>query len=592
MNISIRAKAILLLVLLMVLPLLVAGALGILYYQGIIKGNIWDDNLAQAKAISGMTEQYLRLSSNYLESIATRPSVIDAIEADNRTFLNSTVLYAQNKSDFYQLYITNSNGTIISCYPDVSICGKDESNHPFVKDALMGARSQVNYLRNDEDRRPTIFLSAPIVGRNGTTLGVIVGQLDPNKYRDTLLATQVKNRQYIYLVNNSGNIIVHSKQTYMDNMTNLSSVPGVQNVLLGTEGVIEQYNPIEHDDRLAAWSPVKTIGWGVVVALPVEIAYRPIYESTWTFLAMLIGTAALSILIAIFIGNNIVEPLTSITTATKKMTNGGDYLQFLPVRRNDEFGELARSFEEMSRRIIDSKNKLAEERNRAELYVDIMGHDINNLNQSALLNLELLESDPDIKEEQRKMVESALISVEGSAEIIDNVRKIQLINKGDLPVEPEDIDVMISQCIESAPRPAGRNIQFKYAPGQGRLVKGTPLLKEAFCNLIYNAIKHSEGDVDIQVDISERMQGEKKYYDISIADNGPGISDELKGKLFSRFQRGETKAHGRGLGLYITRMLVEHVGGTVRVEDRVPGDYRKGARFVVTLPASGGEKHG
>ena len=52
-----------------------------------------------------------------------------------------------------------------------------------------------------------------------------------------------------------------------------------------------------------------------------------------------------------------------------------------------------------------------------------------------------------------------------------------------------------------------------------------------------------------------------------------------------RFQRGATKASGRGLGLYLVKTLVDDYHGRVWVEDRVPGDYKKGAQFVVRLLA-------
>ncbi|MGE5403280.1 MAG: sensor histidine kinase, partial [Candidatus Doudnabacteria bacterium] len=72
----------------------------------------------------------------------------------------------------------------------------------------------------------------------------------------------------------------------------------------------------------------------------------------------------------------------------------------------------------------------------------------------------------------------------------------------------------------------------------------------------------------------------------TVEDNGPGVPDDLKPKLFHRFQRGKTKAHGKGLGLYLVRSLVESYEGKVWVEDRVKGDHSKGARFVVMLPAA------
>jgi signal transduction histidine kinase len=80
---------------------------------------------------------------------------------------------------------------------------------------------------------------------------------------------------------------------------------------------------------------------------------------------------------------------------------------------------------------------------------------------------------------------------------------------------------------------------------------------------------------------------DKTYCKVSVEDDGPGIPDDLKPKLFSRFRRGPTKASGKGLGLYLVKNLVEGYGGEVSVEDRVAGDHTKGSRFVITLPAAG-----
>jgi signal transduction histidine kinase len=60
----------------------------------------------------------------------------------------------------------------------------------------------------------------------------------------------------------------------------------------------------------------------------------------------------------------------------------------------------------------------------------------------------------------------------------------------------------------------------------------------------------------------------------------------LKGKVFDRLMRGRTGARGHGLGLYLVRTLVAGFRGRVWVEDRIEGDYTKGCRFVVLLPAA------
>ncbi|MGA9139255.1 MAG: ATP-binding protein [Methanocella sp.] len=93
------------------------------------------------------------------------------------------------------------------------------------------------------------------------------------------------------------------------------------------------------------------------------------------------------------------------------------------------------------------------------------------------------------------------------------------------------------------------------------------------------------GAVRILITVYSAMTDGKKYYEVSVADDGPGIPDDMKGQMFRRFKGEGAKASGHGLGLYLVKTILEDFGGSARVEDRVPGDYTRGAKFVVLLPA-------
>ncbi len=131
----------------------------------------------------------------------------------------------------------------------------------------------------------------------------------------------------------------------------------------------------------------------------------------------------------------------------------------------------------------------------------------------------------------------------------------------------------------------GREVKVNYSPCCGRYVMADELLKDVFTNIIGNAIKHSAGAVTVDIRLDMVLEDSRPYHRADISDNGPGIPEELKKRLFGRAQRGTTKATGRGLGLYLVKNLVDDFHGKVWVEDRVPGDYTKGSRFVVMLPA-------
>jgi signal transduction histidine kinase len=119
-------------------------------------------------------------------------------------------------------------------------------------------------------------------------------------------------------------------------------------------------------------------------------------------------------------------------------------------------------------------------------------------------------------------------------------------------------------------------------------VRANELIKDVFSNLIGNSIKHSDPGKPLTVNVRVEKSAEKNksYYLCVVEDNGPGIPDWIKDKIFERFQRGTTKAHGKGLGLFLVKKLVHDYHGSVWVEDRVPGDYTQGTKFIILLPAA------
>ena len=95
-------------------------------------------------------------------------------------------------------------------------------------------------------------------------------------------------------------------------------------------------------------------------------------------------------------------------------------------------------------------------------------------------------------------------------------------------------------------------------------------------NLLGNALKHGAEEGEVVVRVEER-DGEAL---ISVQDSGPGIDPDHVPHLFDRFYRANTGSSGLGLGLYISRILVEAHGGRIWVESR-PG---QGSTFTVALP--------
>jgi PAS domain S-box-containing protein len=231
-----------------------------------------------------------------------------------------------------------------------------------------------------------------------------------------------------------------------------------------------------------------------------------------------------------------------------------------------------------------AQEELAEERQRAELYLDLMGHDINNQMQIGIgfleLSLERAEKCPG----EAEFVENALDSLRNSTRLIENVRKLQKVEAHELRHHPIDVCQLLSDVRSGFLKVPGREVSINLTRYCDCVVNANELLKDVFTNLVGNAIKHSEGPLTIEIKVWDTYEDGQMHCNVTIEDNGPGINPELKSKLFTRFQRGATKAHGKGLGLYLVKALVEDFNGKIWVEDRVPGDYKKGSKFVIRLP--------
>ncbi len=229
------------------------------------------------------------------------------------------------------------------------------------------------------------------------------------------------------------------------------------------------------------------------------------------------------------------------------------------------------------------------EKMEAELYLDLMGHDISNMHHIALGQLELAQEimaeTGRLEGDEKELIDTPLQILERSAKLIDNVRKLQKVRTGEHKMKTIDLGALLAEVVKEYSIVPGKNIAIDYSAASGQLVVADPLLKDVFSNLVGNAIKHSNGDIRIWVKVDKVKENNSHFYRITIEDNGPGIPDDMKNKIFNRLQQSKAKARGMGLGLYLVRSLVDSYHGRVWVEDRISGDHSKGSRFVVLLPA-------
>jgi len=240
--------------------------------------------------------------------------------------------------------------------------------------------------------------------------------------------------------------------------------------------------------------------------------------------------------------------------------------------------------------VKQSEEALKKEKSLATMYLDLMAHDINNLNQVAIGNLEIaIDELQQKKPEEREVLDFLRKSLDTMCQqtaLINNVKTLQQLKTEQLRNEEIDLGEIIADAVRGCHNVPGREVTIEYQKPEGCFIRANRLLKEVFVNLIGNSAKHSKGAVRVWITVDSAMENGKKYYEVAVADDGPGIPEDVKAQLFRRFKSDGVKASGHGLGLYLVKAIVEDFGGRLRAVDRVPGDYTKGAKFVVLLPAA------
>ncbi|NOK16390.1 ATP-binding protein [Corallococcus carmarthensis] len=185
---------------------------------------------------------------------------------------------------------------------------------------------------------------------------------------------------------------------------------------------------------------------------------------------------------------------------------------------------------------------------------------------------ELVESYLDVGSRQLKKL----------AELVNDLLDVSRIAAGRLSLEcaPVDLVELVRDVVAGYEGPAARSgsaLQLECEDAVTMGVWDRPRLEQVVVNLVDNAIKYGQGrPIHIHLETRDGKAA------LTVRDQGIGISEESLPRLFGRFERAVSDRHygGLGLGLYITRTLVEAMGGTVRVESRLG----EGSVFTVELP--------
>ena len=339
-----------------------------------------------------------------------------------------------------------------------------------------------------------------------------------------------------------------------------------------------------------AYEPIKNINGKIIGILYVGILAEPFdvmaRHIMILFIAIVLGATALAVMLSFILAGGISRPLTQLMTATKKLSSGDLGYAVGGKMGVAELDNLAESFNEMSAKLDQREQSLKEFNEKLTAanknYIDLIGfvsHELKGILASAIMNSYAVRDGllGMVNFKQRKALDSITRNLDYLEATVRKFLNLGRIEKGELAVNKTDLDLkkdVFDVSIDSLKAPAVRkNIEIDNQLDTNlRVHADHDLMQIVANNLISNAIKYGKEHGVIRIQSTQ----DATHVQVEVYNDSVPITQEQKDRLFKKFSRLETvetkKVKGTGLGLYITKQIIEKHGGQIWVEPRQAGN--------------------
>jgi signal transduction histidine kinase len=327
-------------------------------------------------------------------------------------------------------------------------------------------------------------------------------------------------------------------------------------------------------ERLTTGHPIFIGGvptYFVFVITPTSVIYSQIDtilagERMQTFVLLAGVTAAIAVLIMFLLMWN-----QNLNTAVRQ--------------RTEQLEESNKQLSFANERLIKVNEQLKDSKKAQEEFINIAAHELRTPIQPIIGLVEILEGrHNNFDRQDRAMLTTINRSAQRLQRLASNILDVTKIESKALNLNKKEFDIneILSDAIEEFQRQLeDRRIRLQFQPQDETIVYADKeRIAQVVDNILNNAMKYAEGG---EITIETRVQDlndngpARRQLVVSIQDTGPGVDPEIMPKLFTRFTT--RSEHGTGLGLFISKSIIEAHGGKISAENN-----SRGAIFSFTLP--------
>lgn len=394
MYISIKNRLIFLLIVFTLLPFVL---LRIIAYprvqadlQEVLIRNLDGVGHKQAELVTSWVQERMKNA----RVIANNPLMVKCakITKEDKDFAD-IVQYLEVVKDEYGykgVLVSNDKGVVTVATAEEGI-GTDISQMDYFREALQGNTfisnvfpSEIplaNELGEKELGMPTMFVSTPLKDRDGVVVGVVAIRVDEKTLNDLMLSLHLGKTGETYLVNKDGYMITESRfaahlkemglvkkrcalELKLVNPETGELTSGVQQCIAGNSGFdAKGYKDYSGLTVLGVWRWLPEFNWGVIAEIDRDEGYGAAYNLNYIVSSVLLVIAFPIVIVAYIIGRKTSTPIIKLTEVTKKMASG-DLSQRVDIKREDEIGELANSFNVMAKSLDEKTREVVESEKR------------------------------------------------------------------------------------------------------------------------------------------------------------------------------------------------------------------------------------
>lgn len=577
---SISAKLSLLLIIAVFVPLIVYGILSIWTSRYFNARVVKDGNINVAKRAAEEIDLYVINRVSILNALLQNLGRFQTPLKEQKMILSN---YLLNFPEFKYICILDHRGKeIIS----VNNSGYErEFKGAAFKRALKGEvyKSEV-YLA--KDNIPQITIAVPVKILN-TIQQVAVTDISLLPMWSLVESIRIGESGYAFVVSGDGTLIAHgrgeNKIPVLANNT-LRRLKIVKDVLKGGFST-DIYKNIEDKNVIGVAAPIPSLGWGIIIEEPLKEAYASSRNMTVLLTVMIF----LCIAAASFFGYSgsrryILKPLQTLLAATRRVA-GGNVEENVSISTGDEFQEVGEGFNRMMTELkvlqedIKRNERIAFMNKIAAGLVHDLRHPVRNIENCSRLMMKMYDNE-ECRNTFKKIVTREFFNINKFLDdLMDLSKPVQVVLISvNICRELKGIIEMFREEMENKSIAVKANCPVE--PLSVKLDKF--LIERVFKNIIRNAIDAMPGggELIISVKLSNTFSGNSpgNFLDIELRDTGQGIPPDRLKDLFTEFTT--TKGTGLGLGLAVTKRIVEAHNGTIRIESTVGS----GTSVIVRLP--------